>query len=238
MDSTEEQVKKYLCKCGFTNIVYEPDGNIPPDFLVNNKIAIEVSRLNIHYENQENRQKPYAHEQYFPKVWQGLEQILKEFVSASNSESWYVMFSLAHPFNSWATIKNGVRDVLKHFKESERLPHTTYRIQNSLEISFLKCGTESKSFYVMGGGSEDEMGCLVISKISRNLKIIVEKKEHKVSTYRYKYSKWWLILVDLISYGNLDSHDLEQFHTLPKIESNWDRILVISPHDSYLVFEY
>ncbi len=238
MDAAEEKAKKYLWERGFTDIVHEPDGNIPPDFLVDNKIAIEVSRLNIHCENQENGQKPYAYEQYFPKVWQGLEQLLKKFGSTSNGESWYVDFSLVHPFKGWTTIKGDVMKALTQFKESERLPSTRYRIQNSLEISFTKCGTQNEYFYAMGGGSEDEMGCLVVGEIYRNLKIVIEKKEQKISEFRYKYSEWWLILIDLISYGHLDSHDLEQLFSLPKIKSIWDKILVINPHDSHIVFEY
>jgi hypothetical protein len=46
MDRQEQIVKEYLESKGYTDIVYEPDGNIPPDFLVDNKIAIEVRRLN------------------------------------------------------------------------------------------------------------------------------------------------------------------------------------------------
>ena len=46
MDATEKLVAKHLKHRGYANVVYEPDGNIPPDFLVDGTIAIEVRRLN------------------------------------------------------------------------------------------------------------------------------------------------------------------------------------------------
>ncbi len=43
----EKIAYKYLQSLGYTNIQYEPDSNMPPDFLINDTIAIEVRRLNL-----------------------------------------------------------------------------------------------------------------------------------------------------------------------------------------------
>ena len=53
MDHTEEIANKHLLARfpGENRINYEPDGNIPPDFLIDNNIAIEVRRLNEHDNN-------------------------------------------------------------------------------------------------------------------------------------------------------------------------------------------
>lgn len=45
MDSAEEVVNRLLSNMGFGNIAFEPDGNIPPDFVINGRIAVEVRRL-------------------------------------------------------------------------------------------------------------------------------------------------------------------------------------------------
>ena len=42
----EKLVIDNLSHQGYENILFEPDGNLPPDILVDNKIAIEVRRLN------------------------------------------------------------------------------------------------------------------------------------------------------------------------------------------------
>jgi hypothetical protein len=46
MDESEKLVYEYLVHLGFDSIVYEPDGNLPPDFLVSGTIAVEARRLN------------------------------------------------------------------------------------------------------------------------------------------------------------------------------------------------
>ena len=46
MDKSEEVVKQYLTAQGFTEVVYEPDGEVMPDFFVDGSIAVEVRRLN------------------------------------------------------------------------------------------------------------------------------------------------------------------------------------------------
>jgi hypothetical protein len=49
MNSKEKIAQNYLVSLGFKDIVFEPDGNIPPDFAVEGKIAVEVRRLNQNY---------------------------------------------------------------------------------------------------------------------------------------------------------------------------------------------
>jgi hypothetical protein len=48
MKRDEKKAREYLESLGFKQIIYEPDGNIPPDFLVESSIAIEVRCLNQH----------------------------------------------------------------------------------------------------------------------------------------------------------------------------------------------
>ena len=45
MDSSERIAYQYLSHQGFSDVAYEPDGNVPPDFLLNGRIAVEVRRL-------------------------------------------------------------------------------------------------------------------------------------------------------------------------------------------------
>ena len=66
MDETERIVLAHLTHRGFTDVVYEPDGNIPPDFLVNGSIAIEVRRLNQNYFEGADAQGLGATDAVFP----------------------------------------------------------------------------------------------------------------------------------------------------------------------------
>ena len=52
-----------------------------------------------------------------------------------------------------------------------------------------------------------------------------------------KYSEWWIGLVDYI--GVLNPYDLAQFYEMPKLQTNFDRILIVSPfYPSEYVFLY
>lgn len=46
MDDSENVAYEYLLSLGIGSVIYEPDGKVPPDFLVNGRIAVEVRRLN------------------------------------------------------------------------------------------------------------------------------------------------------------------------------------------------
>lgn len=56
MKKDEIKAKIFLESIGFPvdDIIYEPDGNIPPDFLVKPSLAIEVRRLNKHIQLEFN----------------------------------------------------------------------------------------------------------------------------------------------------------------------------------------
>jgi hypothetical protein len=49
MNREEKVAKTYLEKLGLGEVLFEPNGNVPPDFLINGRIAVEVRRLNQHY---------------------------------------------------------------------------------------------------------------------------------------------------------------------------------------------
>jgi hypothetical protein len=50
MDDSERLADQYLRSFGIGAVIYEPDGNMPPDFCVGGRIAVEVRRLNQNYE--------------------------------------------------------------------------------------------------------------------------------------------------------------------------------------------
>jgi len=52
-NSDELRAKQYLQTLNYEKLEYEPLGNVTPDFLLDNKIAIEVRRLNKNYISNE-----------------------------------------------------------------------------------------------------------------------------------------------------------------------------------------
>ena len=50
LDDSESLVEQYLIGLDRGVVVFEPDGNIPPDFSLAGTIGVEVRRLNQNYE--------------------------------------------------------------------------------------------------------------------------------------------------------------------------------------------
>lgn len=55
MDASEAVVEKLLKHMGFESVVYEPDGNTPPDFLADGRVAVEVRRLNQNHDSGDGK---------------------------------------------------------------------------------------------------------------------------------------------------------------------------------------
>ena len=49
MKISERLVDDFLAYRGYRDVVYEPDGEVPPDFLLDGRIAVEARRLNQNY---------------------------------------------------------------------------------------------------------------------------------------------------------------------------------------------
>lgn len=82
--------------------------------------------------------------------------------------------------------------------------------------------------FVYAASSDQDSGGYIVGLIHSNLKLVVEEKDRKILSYKSNYSEWWLALIDNIGYV-MDDHDLQQFYELPKIDSSFDKILMVSP---------
>jgi hypothetical protein len=84
MNFDEKKAKAWLESQEYTNFQFEPDGNIPPDFLLNKNIGIEVRRLNQHIQIN-NKNIPLEKLEYnlIPKIEKLLKQIKKKEFSNS-----------------------------------------------------------------------------------------------------------------------------------------------------------
>jgi hypothetical protein len=102
MNNDEQIVERYLNSLGMGEVVHEPDGKVPPDFLVDGRIAVEVRRLNQHYEADG---KLRGLEQDSISLRQSLENLLSEFEASNISSSWFVCFSFRRPIPRWRALR-------------------------------------------------------------------------------------------------------------------------------------
>ncbi len=224
MDRSEKIVFEYFSNQDFCDVVYEPDGNIPPDFLINGRIAVEVRRLN------QNEETPNGH--------RGLENVaiplqakiraLLKTLGPSNGESWYVMYRIRRPLPPWNQLASMLRSELASFCNNNNSNDTTIAISPSFFVTLIKASKPFSDLFVLGGFADSDSGGFILAELSRNIKICVTEKTRKIECVRSKYPEWWLVLVDHIGYG-IDKRDCEELRQLLQFEHSWDKIVLVNP---------
>lgn len=79
MDESDALVGRYLKARGFTDVRYEPDGNVPPDFLADGRVAVEVRRLNQNHDDGSGRGPRGLDEVAIP-LWRCVREYLEALV--------------------------------------------------------------------------------------------------------------------------------------------------------------
>lgn len=195
MDSTEAIAEIFL-KSRFNEVVYEPDGNIPPDFLCDGKVAVEVRLLN------QNREAPdgtiSGHESDASRLANTLGKVFSQFKHSTPGESWYAYHQFRRPLEAKEANIEFATGVCNEFLSEPKEGKDYWNNNYTLALSFHKQSVPDTCKFIMGGWNDLDSGGFVESELIRNLAICVPEKATKVQAYRQKYSQWWLILVDSI----------------------------------------
>jgi len=234
MDTSEKLACEYLAHQGFDNIRHEPDGKVPPDFVVNDRVAVEVRRLNQNDETQSGHQG--LEEVAMPLVSM-FRKVLPTLGPPTAGASWFVIYTFRRPLPPWNSLQKALTGTLVSFRDQSIHQPTRLRVTDNLELRLIQASKAHSSFYVLGGSSDYDAGGFVVAEIERNLRICISEKTNKVARVRSKYPEWWLVLVDHIGYGMLDESDREQLRELARIEHNWDKIILVNPLNSADAFE-
>jgi hypothetical protein len=234
MDASEKLVEDHLRHRGYVDVVYEPDGNIPPDFLVDGTVAIEVRRLN---QNHFSGPDAKGLEEVAIPLWNKVKTLLVTMGPPTKGESWFVHFRFSRPVESWKTLEGKLRSALSAFAASPSQGRAIIANGQNFELEvFCRTSKPHASMFVMAGCSDQESGGWLLAEMETNIRHCASEKERKISKVRPKYSKWWLALVDHIGHG-LDDFDREMFRDQVAISHTWDKIIILDPRDHTRWFE-
>ncbi|MGE0155100.1 MAG: hypothetical protein AB7R90_20975 [Reyranellaceae bacterium] len=233
MKSEERLAEQYLRSIGIGDIVYQPDGNVMPDFLVDQHVAIEVRRLNQHSVFQGHTKG--LEEDSIPLV-QKIENLLPLLGKPIDARSWFVGLGFRRPIPPWEYLKPRIIRSLLNSTISTNAQSGTIKISDNFEIDLHLASDTHPTRFVFGGWSDGDEGGFVVSEVLRNLEIAVAEKTRKQKSVREKYKIWWLIFVDYIGRGlNADDrHTLKQHFKIPE---EWQKIVLINPLDCLDGFE-
>ncbi len=234
MDDSEKVANDYLEFLGFESIAYEPDGNMPPDFLVNGRIAIEVRRLN---QNERTASGFRGLEEIAIPLQMKIGRLLASLGPPKSGSSWFVHYTVRRPVPEWDVLRPAIRQRLIAFRDNRSADRSTaITIPDCIEIELIRASKTHATCFVPGGYSDDDSGGWVFQETQKNLRLCIDEKTLKIAHVRDKYPEWWLILVDRIGYG-VDDCDRQMFHKHLGIKHSWDKVILLSPLDHRSAFE-
>jgi len=233
MNDDEKCAEQYLIEHGFTSVIFEPDGNIPPDFLVDQQIAVEVRRLNQHYHGVGDRRG--LEEDSIP-LEDAINSILPEFDSYYSGSSFFVSLKLRRPLPKIKEIKDVVRQTLTEFLLAPSDKPIELLKSRNLSIKIFMGHPIANRVFLLAGNIDLDDGGFLIPEMVENIRICIDEKATKIASHHIKYSRWWLALIDHIGFG-IQGQDQLVVRQQISINPIWERVVVISAADTRHAFE-
>lgn len=194
MDESEQVVERYLGGLGFATIIFEPDGNVPPDFLVDEQIAVEVRRLN---QNELSDSGFRGLEETDIPLRMKIQRLLASLGPTDTGVSWFVTYTVKRPFPHWDQLLSALRKRLEAFRVNpgnER--RASFTIGDRFKVELLQAGDVHPQLFIFGGYSDLDSGGWLFEETQKNVRLCVAKKTMTIAPVRHRYPEWWLVLVD------------------------------------------
>jgi hypothetical protein len=223
MKKEEALADRYLRSIGFVDPVFEPDGNVPPDFVCDGRIAIEVTRL-----NQRDTEGAGLEERSIPLTARFV-ALLASLGPPAADGCYFVGFTFRRPLERWPIVRERIKSALLTF-DYWTLGDSNYArvpIAERFEIAILRANKVGAQRFVLAGLNDHDSGGWIVSELMRNIEITVAEKAKKVQPYRSRYPEWWLVLVDTISLAS--SADASELRAHLARSPNWTRVVLIDP---------
>ncbi len=234
MNNSERTILKYLQNKNLGDVVYEPDGNVPPDFLVNGRIAVEVRRLN---ENV----KTAAGYRGLEEISKPLNVLVRKALAATGppvyGTSWFVFYTYSRPLPAWKKIDMHLRRALDEAADQPNLDAHKIWVANKMRFRFARASKVHPHLFILGGSADHDSGGFVVAELADNLRLCIDEKSAKVLKVKDRYPEWWLALEDRIAYGVLDREDQEQLRQLIRRDGRWNKIIMVNPLNPSMGFE-
>ena len=234
MRPEEDAVAKYLEKTQGENVVFEPDGNVPPDFAVNSDIAVEVRRLNQQFMDGK---KMEGLEQVSFSIMDVLKEVLVSFDPQYVGKTFGLHIDYERPLNQeMAELKAGMRTALQNFLDADFALPATIQVSESVEFWLYSSVPVNGRVFLQAGEMERDAGGAVISEYIDNIRYCIAKKSSRIGPYRARYKEWWLYLVDTMELG-LDYNEIKTVTSAITDLGGFDKVKIVTRNGRHLILD-
>jgi hypothetical protein len=234
MKPEEVSTNKYLKNHFGGNVVFEPDGNVPPDFAVNSIYAVEVRRLNQQFFNE---QKTEGLENLSFPLYYVLKEVLRSFNTLYSGKSYLVDMDYRRPLDkNMRQIKSEMHNSLETFLQTEVSLPCMLKVNEKIDFWINSSDAINGQVFQFVGEHDEDAGGGVISVYIENIRHCISAKSSKIKQYKSKYEAWWLYLVDYLELG-LDHGEVEKVKSVISDLGEFNKVAVIHYTGELLFFE-
>jgi hypothetical protein len=232
MDATELAARRFLVGHGLPEPAFEPDGNIPPDFLVDAHLAVEVRRLNQNVKTPTGRE---GLEGASASLFLALTKLLRDFGPPRSTNNWWVFYDFRRPLGSIKSLKREVSTFLREVLDADPPVVEAERRCGNLNLRVRHTEMKRPFAFSYGGHFDGEAGGWVTGEMISNVALCLDEKTAKIASYVDRYPRWWLVLVDRTGLG-ADADDLRVLPQHVSVPDCWERVVIIDSNDAARVF--
>ena len=225
----------YLSSIGNGIPAHEPDGNIPPDFAFDNKIGIEVRRLNQNYLEGADVE---GIEQVSIRIHQTLEKCFDSLDTQYNGKTYFVAINYKRPITiNPKIIKREITTTLQRFLEKPKLFPATFKVNSNISLQFIEATKKYNKLFKLGITLDYNSGGWLTQLFVENVSFCVVEKTEKTKPYKSRYNEWWLLLVDRIGL-DMPKEDYDEIDFSSLSKGGFNKVIIIEPKSLKELFSY
>lgn len=227
----DESIADTFLRKHYIDVIHEPDGNIPPDFSVNNTVGVEVRRLNQQYRDAGTTM---GLEKGRFSLLKAIEKEISQFPRDTNGKNYWLRLRYARDIGKLKEIKKNIKLAISEFQlQNENTPFE-FNLSKNVTLGFDRRNENLSRKYKVAIESDLNRGGWVIGMYVQETMHCINDKKEKIKSYQSKYKTWWLLLVDHIDFMGADAkQEIVKKLTKP---SCFERVIVIKS-DGAIQFE-
>ncbi|PKN70089.1 MAG: hypothetical protein CVU52_09195 [Deltaproteobacteria bacterium HGW-Deltaproteobacteria-10] len=234
MKREEKITEDYLIASGFKDIVFEPNGNIPPDFSIEGKIGVEVRRLNQNYFTED---KASGLEEDRIPLFKLFETTLKKFDAQYSGKTYWISIRFSRPIPNSKITQNAINHSLSDFLNNPYQLPCWIQATKTISLHVSESQPVTGRVFRFAAGVDRESGGFVLKEFINNFNYCMQVKSEIISKHYNKYNSWWLVLVDSIAYGFTEA-EKKEIKSMVSVNSLWDKVIVLDSLKGNNILEF
>lgn len=212
---------------------FEPIGQRSPDFGLDDRIAVEVTRLTKAVDINGDHVVIDSDEVAIRQI---VRTVISEFNGTQSNQSAIVNYRFTRPVQR-QDLRQGLKDFLDNVLQQEIVETQSTEVCTCLWVDLRPATHRPGMPFLEGGSSDGDRPGWLVPDMVDNVSRIAAVKQHRAMDVKNKYTEWWLLLENRLSY-RLPAEALNAFHGSVDPNEFWTKCVAFDTRDplQYQVF--